>query len=247
MKNFMETGIVGLPAPPLAHVRWIDENGDARDPLALAELGPGYAILYFFQNWCAGCHAHGFPAFVTLAEKLRDTGVSFAAIQTVFEGSDVNTFDRLRENQRRYGLHVPFGHAAADSTSADAVPAVMDAYRSGGTPWFVVIAPDGRVVYDGFRLDVDGLVRALRRRSRRSRRRSQSEPADRSAKSKIDPAARLQNARQGFPSREIDRLLRDNNEDQRARIAAPTVLKASSARSELAFRHCPPPTSSIQE
>jgi hypothetical protein len=80
----------------------------------------------------------------------------------VFEGSEVNTFERLRENQRRYGLRVPFGHAAADSAPAEAVPAIMEAYRSGGTPWFVVIAPDGRVVYDGFRLDAKSLVQILR-------------------------------------------------------------------------------------
>jgi thiol-disulfide isomerase/thioredoxin len=158
----METGIVGLPAPPLEHVQWIDENGDERGPLTLAELGRGFKILYFFQDWCAGCHASGFPTFVTLAGKLRDKGVGLAAIQTVFEGPDVNTFDRLRENQRRYGLHVPFGHAVANPTSADAVPAIMEAYRSGGTPWFVVIAPDGRVVYDGFRLNAEGLVQTLR-------------------------------------------------------------------------------------
>jgi hypothetical protein len=161
LEDFMETGIADLPAPPLEYVSWIDENGDERSPLDLAELGQGFKILYFFQNWCAGCHAHGFPTFVTLAEKLRDKGVGMAAIQTVFEGSEVNTFDRLRENQRRYGLRVPFGHAAADSASADAVPSLMKAYRTGGTPWFVVIAPDGRVVYDGFRLDAEALVQAL--------------------------------------------------------------------------------------
>jgi hypothetical protein len=86
-----------------------------------------------------------------------------AAIQTVFEGSRVSTFDRLRENQRRYGVRVPFGHAVADSASVNAVPAVMQAHRSGGTPWFVVIAPDGRAVYDGFRLDAKSLIQTLRR------------------------------------------------------------------------------------
>jgi thiol-disulfide isomerase/thioredoxin len=162
MEAFMETGIAGLPAPPLEHVRWIDENGDERGPLTLAELGQGIKILYFFQDWCAGCHTHGFPTFETLAGKLRDKGVGLAAIQTVFEGSEVNTFDRLRENQRRYGLHDPFGHAVADPTSGDAVPVIMEAYRSGGTPWFVVIASGGRVMYDGFRLDAENLFQALR-------------------------------------------------------------------------------------
>ncbi|HVT28263.1 MAG TPA: hypothetical protein VHE81_09645 [Lacipirellulaceae bacterium] len=158
----MEKGILGLPAPELEHVRWIDENGDERSPLTLADLGPGFKILYFFQDWCPGCHSHGFPTFVTLAKELHDKDVGLAAIQTVFEGSDVNTFDRARENQRRYGLRVPFGHAVADSDSDDAVPAIMKAYRSGGTPWFVVIAPDRRVAYDGFLLAADGLIQALR-------------------------------------------------------------------------------------
>lgn len=158
----MEAGIVGMLAPPLEHVRWIDENGNERGPLTLAELGPGYTILYFFQDWCAGCHAHGFPALVMLAGELRGKGVGLAAIQTVFEGSDVNTFDRLRKNQRRYGLRIPFGHAVADTAAGEAVPAIMEAYRSGGTPWFVVIAPNGRVVYDGFRLDAESLLQSLR-------------------------------------------------------------------------------------
>jgi thiol-disulfide isomerase/thioredoxin len=161
MEAFMETGIAGLPGPSLENIRWIDGNGDERDPLTLADLGPGFKILLFFQDWCPGCHSHGFPTLVKLVEAFRDKGIGLAAIQTVFEGSDVNAFDRLRENQRRYGLRVPFGHTAADPASADMVPGIMESYRSGGTPWFVVIAPDGRVLYDGFRLDAEALVRAL--------------------------------------------------------------------------------------
>lgn len=157
----METGIVGLPAPQLEHVQWIDENGEGRPPLTLAELGQGFKILYFFQHWCPGCHRHGFPTFVTLAEELGDKDVGLAAVQTVFEDAEVNTFDRLRENQQRYGLRVPFGHTVADPTASDAVPEIMRAYRSGGTPWFVVIAPDGCVVCDGFLLAADGVIQAF--------------------------------------------------------------------------------------
>ena len=156
----METGIVGLHAPPLEDIRWIDEDGADRGPLSLAELGQGFRVLYFFQDWCAGCHAHGFPTFVTLAGKLRDKGVGLAAIQTVFEGSDVNTFDRLRENQQRYGLRVPFGHAAADPASADTVPAVMEAYRSGEFLGRTDRAI-GRVAYDELQLDAKIFIQTI--------------------------------------------------------------------------------------
>ncbi|KAB2787206.1 TlpA family protein disulfide reductase [Brucella anthropi] len=154
----METGIVGLLAPQLKNVRWIDENGEGRSPLTLDELGHGIRILYFFQDWCPGCHTHGFPTFVKLVDRLHGKGVGFAVIQTVFEGSDVNTFDRLRANQLRYRLRVPFGHAGAISSYN--VPNIMEAYRSGGTPWFVVIEPDARVGYNGFQINVESFIQA---------------------------------------------------------------------------------------
>jgi len=156
----MRMGIAGSPAPPLVGVRWIDGKGQDRDALSLEELGDGYRVLYFFQDWCEGCHAHGFPTLSRLVADLRGENVGFAAIQTVFEGSDANTFDRLRDNQVRYGLDIPFGHAPAPAGASS--PPIMQAYRSGGTPWFVVIAPGGKVVFDGFELDPNALVRAIR-------------------------------------------------------------------------------------
>lgn len=156
----MAAGIAGLPAPALREVRWIDAGGEERSPLSLRDIGDGYRILYFFQDWCPGCHAHGFPTLVRLVAELAGRNVGFAAIQTVFEGVDVNTFERVRDNQQRYGLEIPFGHAAPQR--AKSTPAIMEDYRTGGTPWFVVIAPDGEVVFDGFQLDPESLVRTLR-------------------------------------------------------------------------------------
>ena len=156
----MQTGIVGLPAPRLDDVRWIDGNGEERGPLSLDDLGDGYRILYFFQHWCPGCHAYGFPTLVRLVAELADMNTGFAAIQTVFEGFEANSFERIRDNQQRYGLKIPFGHAGP--ASGKSVPAIMQDYRTGGTPWFVIIAPDGRVVLNGFQLDPEALVRVLR-------------------------------------------------------------------------------------
>lgn len=160
----MQTGIVGQPAPPLREVRWIDDDGLARGPVSLEDLGNGYRILFFFQHWCPGCHSHGFPTLVSLVAALAGEGVGFAAVQTVFEGSEVNTFERIREDQQRYGLAIPFGHAAP--AGGTALPAPMADYRTGGTPWFVVIAPDGKVAFDGFQIDADRLIKALRSGSR---------------------------------------------------------------------------------
>ncbi|MGV2495317.1 peroxiredoxin family protein [Pelagerythrobacter aerophilus] len=156
----MQIGIVGLPAPPLRGVRWIDSAGEERGPLELTDLGNRYRILYFFQDWCGGCHTHGFPTLVRLVAELSGHDVGFAAIQTVFEGFEVNTFDRIQDTQRRYGLRIPFGHAGPAGIGS--VPAIMEDYRTGGTPWFVVIAPDGSVVFNGFQIDPENLVSVLR-------------------------------------------------------------------------------------
>lgn len=159
----MQTGIAGLPAPQLRDVRWIDGNGEERGPLSLDDLGDGYRILYFFQHWCPGCHAHGFPTLVRLVAELANMNVGFAAIQTVFEGFEANIFARIRDSQQRYGLEIPFGHAGPGSGRS--LPLLMEDYRSGGTPWFVLIAPDGEVMLDGFQLDPEALIQLLRPRT----------------------------------------------------------------------------------
>jgi thiol-disulfide isomerase/thioredoxin len=139
---------------------WIDGDGKPMDkPLRLADLGQGYKVVYCFQHWCPGCHSLGFPTLKYLHGKLAGKGVGFAVIQTVFEGAEVNTFDKLSVNQEQYGLKVPFGH---DTPSAgERYPSFMEDYRSGGTPWFTVIDPDGNVVHADFRIDAERFLGAL--------------------------------------------------------------------------------------
>jgi hypothetical protein len=155
----MQMGIANLPAPPLRDVRWIDGEGREIEKLSLEDLGSGYRILFFFQHACPGCHAHGFPTLARLVEQLSGADVSFAAIQTAFEDLGANAFERIREDQQRYGLRIPFGHAAPEF--GNSIPSVMADYRTGGTPWYVGIAPDNRVLFDGFQLDAEALISAL--------------------------------------------------------------------------------------
>jgi hypothetical protein len=75
-------------------------------------------------------------------------------IQTVFEGYRVNTKDKLRKNQLKYDLKIPMAHAAGNPQTHTA-PEIMRKYRSGGTPWTVIIDPDGKVVFNDFHIDAN--------------------------------------------------------------------------------------------
>lgn len=139
---------------------WIDGEGNSlTKPIRLADLGTGYKIIYCFQHWCPGCHSRGFPTLKYLHDNLSDKGFGFAVIQTVFEGSDTNTFDKLRVNQEQYGLKIPFGHDIP--RHGERYPSFMEDYRTAGTPWFTVIDPADNVVFADFRLDAVRFLDAL--------------------------------------------------------------------------------------
>lgn len=141
-------------APELRVEHWIDAQGAPRQPLTLADLGSGYKVIYCFQHWCEGCHASGFPSLQKMVAALAGRGFGFAVVQTVFEGAEVNTPERLRETQLRYGLEIPFGHDGA----ADSYPATMIDYRTGGTPWFILIDPEGNIIHSDFRMNAEAVI-----------------------------------------------------------------------------------------
>ena len=120
-------------APELRVQRWIGEDGGISvAPLKLSDLGTGPKILFAFQHWCRGCHAHGFPTLQRLHGALSSKGVGFAVIQTVFEGAHEITFDKLRVNQLKYELPVPYGHD--EPPTGATLPTFMEDYRTRGTP-----------------------------------------------------------------------------------------------------------------
>ena len=155
-------GIVGRPAPELRVPVWL--SGVESGGLQIAEIEQPVIYVFGFQSWCPGCHSHGFPALQETKEKLRAKGldgqVKFIVVQTVFEGHDINTAEAARESVARYGLtDIALGH---DSGSW---PTLMADYRTGGTPWTVIIGPrPARIVAaDGFSVDPDTAVVTIER------------------------------------------------------------------------------------
>lgn len=156
-------GILGQPAPELEVDFWIDAQGEA-STVRLQQYQGRWVYLYCFQDWCPGCHSHGFPTLAKLAQAFADESqIALLAVQTTFEGFRFNTQDKVRELQLKYKLQLPMGHDAGDP-NADRMPRTMQAYRTGGTPWTVLISPQGQVVFNDYHIDADKLIHFLNQR-----------------------------------------------------------------------------------
>ena len=156
-----DAGIAGRHAPDFGVTQWVDAAGQAIDGWGLDKMPGAYKLIFCFQDACPGCHLTGFPSFARVVDAFQGSSlVSFAVVQTVFEDFDSNTLERLLAAQRRYALLVPFGQDAG-AGHAGAGSVLMQRYRNGGTPWFILIDPDGVVVYNHFNIDADKLIAFL--------------------------------------------------------------------------------------
>ncbi len=142
-------GVAGKQAPSWPQVEWL--NLPTEIPrLDISDLRGQVVYLFFFQSWCPGCHAHGFPTLQALEQRYRDNDqVFFVAVQTVFEGFGTNTKERAIQDLEDYDLAIPLAHDAGE----DGPSAFMRSYRTGGTPWTVIIDRRGVVRWNGFQID----------------------------------------------------------------------------------------------
>jgi len=155
-------GIVGQEAPELAVTQWIDGSGEESAPFTLADQKGKFKVIYCFQAWCPGCHSRGLPSLQKMTKALEGNDkVVFAAIQTVFEGSHANTYERMVEIQKEYNLQIPFGHDDGKDTSRK-ISSTMQNFRTGGTPWFILIDQSGKVVFNDFHLKTDKAIEYLK-------------------------------------------------------------------------------------
>jgi hypothetical protein len=156
-------GIEGHPAPDFSLPLNLHADGTpSSEPLTLASLKGDFRLLYCFQSWCPGCHSSGFPALTEIVQAFLDKPgrLSCAVIQTVFEGFEENSYEALIQTRTRYPLAVPFAHDEGEGKPGHG-SVIMRDYHNGGTPWFILIAPDGRVVFNDFRIQPQGVIDAV--------------------------------------------------------------------------------------
>jgi len=154
-------GIAGQAAPELSADFWIDGAGKPTTFSLAAQRGK-WVHLKFWQSWCPGCHSQGFPTLRKLIDAFAgDPRVVNVAVQTVFEGYGVNSANKVRETQQRYRLPIVMGHASGEGRP-DGLPEIMRRYRSGGTPWHVLVSPAGIVALDGFLIDANKAIAEIR-------------------------------------------------------------------------------------
>ena len=90
-------GIQGQAAPDWGVAQWFSLPVD-KSTLEPSDFAGKVLYLYCFQSWCPGFHSHGFPTLKAVRDNYKgNTAVDFVAIQTVFEGFDTNTFERIQE------------------------------------------------------------------------------------------------------------------------------------------------------
>ncbi len=159
MSNQAEEPLVR--APEFNVKQWIDANGNKTNPIKLSDFKGKFKVLYCFQSWCPGCHSKGFPDLKKMTEALeRNEKIVFLAIQTVFEGFEANTYEKMLETQKQYELKIPFGHDAGDDGKSRSN--VMNNYQTGGTPWFILIDKHDNVVFADFRLNANAAIEFLK-------------------------------------------------------------------------------------
>ena len=150
-----------LRAPEFNVIQWIDSKGNKTNPIKLSDFKGKFKVIYCFQHWCPGCHSKGLPDLKKMVNALDgNKNVVFLAIQTVFEGHEDNTYDKIVDTQKRYALNIPFGHDAGDDNTLKSN--IMTNYKTGGTPWFIFIDKHDNVVYSDFHLNPVAAIEFLK-------------------------------------------------------------------------------------
>ncbi|MBT3236651.1 MAG: TlpA family protein disulfide reductase [Bdellovibrionales bacterium] len=151
-------GILGRQAPEFNDLEWKSAKGKKITIPSVAEHKGKVIILKFWQSWCPGCLSRGLPTLKKLQNRFEgDERVKIYSAQTVFEGFGTNDKRKIISIRKRYDLTIPIAHDDG-LTHKKKRSVLMTRFRSGGTPWFVIIDTNGKVVFNNFHLNFDKTV-----------------------------------------------------------------------------------------
>jgi len=152
-----QRGILNQPAPPWLVTNWFNlPKGKKR--LDIEDFHGKVLYLFCFQSWCPGCHSRGFPTLKKMISHFGDNqDVAFVAIQTVFEGFGTNTFKRAKSVGKEYDLTIPIGQSGDAGKHSE----LMQRYRTGGTPWTIIIDQKGIVRFNDFHVSQEKATRLI--------------------------------------------------------------------------------------
>lgn len=160
MENLTEEKV--YKAPEFEVRDWVDAQGEKTNPIKLSDFDGKFKVIYCFQSWCPGCHSSGLPSLQKMVDALQGNDkVVFLAVQTVFEGHDANTYEKMLETQKKYNLKIPFGHDAGDDGKSRSN--LMRNYGTGGTPWFIFIDQNNTIVFADFHLNAEAAIEVLKK------------------------------------------------------------------------------------
>lgn len=153
----MQKGIEGQKAPLLNVSTWY-QLPKGKEKIEITDYEGKIVVMLFFQHWCKASQERELPVLKKLVEKYRGNDeIVFLAIQTTFEGFLDNTPDKLKITAEKFDLEIPFGH----TIKAPQFPGINGSYKTGGTPWWVIVDREGKVEYNGFILNEEEAIKGF--------------------------------------------------------------------------------------
>lgn len=151
----MEQGISGEEAPELQVEEW-HQLPEGKEKLTIKDYDGKVLIMLFWQSTSKGALDEAFPRLKKLVDHYGadHEKVKFLAVQTAFNNLLDNTPEKMAAMAEQFELGIPFGHWTY-TASFPGMGGLRGTYKSPHTPWFVVIGPDRKVLYNGTLVSVD--------------------------------------------------------------------------------------------